>query len=207
MAKKISLAKSALIIVDVQNDFCPGGALAVPHGDEVVKPINSISGWFYGNEWPVVYSRDWHPKKTKHFKKFGGVWPVHCVQGTKGAELHPKLKLYGWLIFKGSSDSDSGYSAFEGVIPGVGHGSCDKYLADLLKEKKVNQVYVCGLATDYCVKATVLDALKERFLKKVYLLEDACRAVNIKPTDGVDAIAEMKKAGAVITSVKEVLGR
>ena len=203
--KDINSFKSALIIVDVQNDFCPGGALPVPDGDRVVEPINRMIDLFAVRKQPIVYSEDCHPKKTRHFKKYGGIWPVHCVKGTHGAKLNQNLKLLGRTVYKGTSDADDGYSAFEGVEPGMGHGSCDTFLATILEEKKVNTVFIGGLATDYCVKATVLDALKLGF--EVYLLEDACRAVNIKPNDGKKAIAEMKKAGAVITSVKEVLGR
>ena len=188
MAKKakISLAKSALIVVDVQNDFCPGGALAVPRGDEVVVPLNKmIYRWKRDNR-PVFYTRDQHPEKTAHFKKFGGKWSSHCIQGSRGAEYHPDLHVFGDYankIAKGYSDKDNGYSGFEGC------NADSENLEMLLYQEKIRTLFIGGLATDYCVKATALDALKLRF--KVCLLEDAIRAVNLKPTDGMDAIEEM----------------
>ena len=202
--KKIHMTNAALIIVDVQNDFCPGGSLAVPRGDEVVGPINSMVYWAKRNRKPIFYSRDWHPEKTVHFKKYGGIWPPHCVQDTKGADFHPNLHVHisEWplnLIFKGYLDKDDGYSAFEG------YNAESANLEMLLTEKNIKRVFVCGLATDYCVKATVLDALKFGF--KVYLLKDACQAVNLKKGDGQKALKEMKKAGAVITTTKEVFGK
>jgi nicotinamidase/pyrazinamidase len=178
--------KRALILVDVQNDFCPGGALAVAHGDEVVPPLNNLADQFLRRGEPVFRTRDWHPPKTKHFADYGGTWPVHCVQDTKGAEFHPDLvdDIHIRTISKGMGDEDS-YSAFDGTD-----------LALQLRRLGVEEVWVGGLATDYCVKNTVLDALKEGI--EVKALEDAMRAVEINPGDGERAIEEMKTAGAEI---------
>ena len=178
--------KRALIVVDVQNDFCPGGALAVAHGDEVIAPLNRLIEEFLERGEPVFKSRDWHPEKTKHFAVYGGTWPVHCVQNTKGAEFHPDLidDMHIRVVSKGLGDEDS-YSAFDGTD-----------LALQLRRLGVEEVWVGGLATDYCVKQTVLDALKEGF--KVQALKDAMRPVEVKAGDGEKAIAEMQNAGAEI---------
>ena len=179
--------KKALIVVDVQNDFCPGGSLAVAHGDEVVAPLNSLLTEFLGHADPVFKTRDWHSATTKHFKDYGGVWPVHCVQGSRGAEFHPDLidDPRVTIISKGIDESADGYSGFDGT-----------QLAQLLREQGVEEVWIGGLATDYCVKHTVLDALREGF--EVKALADAMRAVNVNPDDGTQAIEEMRAAGAEI---------
>lgn len=140
----------ALVIVDVQNDFLPGGALAVPHGDEVIDPLVEVAATFD----VVAISRDWHPKKTKHFEK----WPVHCVALTPGARLHPRIAampMPHFDIFKGESGEDDGYSAFEG-----GDGLTGESLDAGLRRLGVTEVTVGGLALDYCVKATALDAVR-----------------------------------------------
>ena len=179
-------AKRALIVVDVQNDFCPGGSLAVERGDEVVAPLNRLIKEFLARGEPVFKSRDWHPARTKHFAAYGGTWPVHCVQNTRGAEFHPDLLEDPRIriISKGTGDEDS-YSAFDGTN-----------LADLLRERGVTEVFVGGLATDYCVKNTVLDALREGF--KVRALTEAMRAVNLQPGDDARALEEMRRAGAEV---------
>lgn len=180
------MSKQALIVVDVQNDFCPGGTLAVPHGDEVVAPLNKLIDEFLERGDPVYKSRDWHPPSTKHFTAYGGTWPVHCVQNTEGAEFHPALHDDPRIkvISKGQGDTD-GYSAFE-----------DTELGSELKKDGVEEVVVGGLATDYCVKNTVLDALKQGY--KVKAVEDAMRPVELRPGDGERAIEEMRAAGAEI---------
>jgi nicotinamidase/pyrazinamidase len=180
--------KRALIVVDVQNDFCPGGSLAVAHGDEVVAPLNQLMTEFLENGEPVFKSRDWHTPQTKHFAAYGGTWPVHCVQHTRGAEFHPALleDKHIRVISKGLGDEDS-YSAFDGTD-----------LALQLRRLGVEEVWVGGLATDYCVKQTVLDALKEGF--RVKALENAMRPVEVYPGDGARALAEMKAAGAEVVS-------
>lgn len=180
--------KQALIVVDVQNDFCPGGTLAVPHGDEVVEPLNQLIDEFLERGAPVYKSRDWHPPETKHFAAYGGTWPVHCVQNTEGAEFHPALHddpRIG-VISKGLGDKDC-YSAFD-----------ETGLAAQLQQQNVEEVVVGGLATDYCVKNTVIDALKNGF--KVKALKNAMRAVELQPGDGERAIEEMRAAGAEIVS-------
>jgi nicotinamidase/pyrazinamidase len=184
----MSNSKQALIVVDVQNDFCPGGALAVSHGDEVVAPLNQLIDQFLEKGAPVYKSRDWHPPTTKHFAKYGGTWPIHCVQNTRGAEFHPALRDDPRIkiISKGLGDTDC-YSAFD-----------ETDLAAQLHEQNIEQVLVGGLATDYCVKNTVLDALKNGF--KVKAVKNAMRAVDVQPGDGDRAIAEMRAAGAEIIS-------
>lgn len=180
--------KKALIVVDVQNDFCPGGSLAVTNGDEVIAPLNRLIKEFLDRGEPVFKSRDWHPATAKHFAAYGGIWPVHCVQNTLGAEFRagllddPRITI----ISKGIDESADGYSAFDGTN-----------LAQILRDQGVEEVWVGGLATDYCVKHTVLDALQQGFAVKA--LADAMRAVNVKSDDGTLAIAEMRKAGAEIT--------
>lgn len=178
--------KQALIVVDVQNDFCPGGAVAVPHGDEVVAPLNKLIDEFLKRGDPVYKSRDWHPPTTRHFKAYGGTWAVHCVQNTKGAEFHPALRDDPRInvISKGLGDTDC-YSAFD-----------ETDLDSQLNEAGVEEVVVGGLATDYCVKNTVLDALKRGY--KVTAVEDAMRPVELQPGDGERAIEEMRTAGAKI---------
>ena len=182
----MSNPKQALIVVDVQNDFCPGGTLAVAHGDEVVEPLNEQIDEFLKRGAPVYKSRDWHPATTKHFQAYGGTWPVHCVQNTKGAEFHPALRDDPRItvVSKGLGDTDC-YSAFD-----------ETDLVSQLREQGVEELVVGGLATDYCVKNTVLDALKHGF--KVKLLENATRAVDLQPGDGDRAIEEMLAAGAEI---------
>jgi nicotinamidase/pyrazinamidase len=178
--------KRALIVVDVQNDFCPGGALAVSEGDEVVAPLNRLIEQFLARGDYVFKSRDWHPAKTKHFEQYGGTWPVHCVQGTRGAQFHeeliedPRIEI----VSKGMGDEDS-YSAFDGTS-----------LAAHLRERRVAEIWVGGLATDYCVKNTALDALREGF--EVFAVAEAMRPVEVKPGDGQRAIEEMRQAGAQI---------
>lgn len=183
--------KQALIVVDVQNDFCPGGALAVAHGDEVVEPLNQVIDEFLEGGAPVYKSRDWHPPKTKHFAIHGGTWPVHCVQNTKGAEFHPALRDDPRIkvISKGLGDTDC-YSAFD-----------ETDLASQLHDQAIEEVIVGGLATDYCVKNTVLDALRHGF--KVKALRNAMRAVDVQPGDGERAIEEMRAAGADIVSTED----
>lgn len=180
------MTKQALIVVDVQNDFCPGGTLAVPHGDEVIAPLNKLIDEFLKRGDPVYKSRDWHPPSTKHFTAYGGTWPVHCVQNTEGAQFHPALRDDARIkvISKGQDDTD-GYSAFD-----------ETDLDAQLENDGVEEVVVGGLATDYCVKNTVLDAIRQGY--KVKAVEDAMRPVELRPGDGERAIEEMRAAGAKI---------
>lgn len=184
-------AKDALVIVDAQNDFCPGGALAVADGNKVVVPLNRYIDLFIKQQLPIFATRDWHPEKTSHFKDYGGPWPAHCVQRTKGAEFHPALYLGDHVVIlsKGMVADEDGYSGFQAAdLSGTP-------LAELLRQKGVERIFVGGLATDYCVKHTVLDGLKQGF--SVVLLCDSIRAVNLQFNDGAAAIDEMIEAGAV----------
>lgn len=177
----------ALLIVDVQNDFCPSGTLAVPEGDKVIPVINRLMDLF-----PlVVASKDWHPKKTVHFQK----WPPHCVQNTKGAEFHPGLNTakIKKTFLKGTQDKDDGYSAFEAT---------SENLAAYLNKNGVTDLYIAGLATDYCVKATALDADKRGF--ETFVVEDAVAAVNVKPGDDEKALKQMRKAGVTLIQSDEI---
>ncbi len=181
------MIKRCLLIVDLQNDFCPGGALAVKDGDKIVEPINSIMDKFD----LVIASKDMHPENTVHFKK----WPVHCVRGTKGSDFHPDLNSdkIDFVFEKGTGNRDDGYSAFEAT---------NMDLESFLKEKGVDELYVCGLATDYCVKETVMDALKRGF--KTLVITDCIKAVDLVEGDGERALFEMKKRGATLLESKNI---
>lgn len=180
----------ALIVVDVQNDFCSGGSLAVPDGDAVVPVLDEYMARAADAGIPIFATRDWHPEHTSHFVTGGGPWPPHCVQGTRGAAFHPELRLpSGTLVVStGMGPEDQGYSGFDGELPD------GQSLEDTLRARGVDRVYVGGLATDYCVRATVLDALKHGFMASV--LVDAVRPVDVKPGDGERALNEMLAAGA-----------
>jgi nicotinamidase/pyrazinamidase len=179
--------KKALIIVDVQNDFCPGGSLAVAHGDEVIAPLNQLMQEFLDRDEPVYKTRDWHPPQTNHFAAYGGIWPFHCVQNTPGANFHPDLldDPRVTVISKGIDDTADGYSGFDGTS-----------LDELLRADGISEIWVGGLATDYCVKETVIDGVRRGY--KVKALADAMRAVNVNPDDGTNAIEQMKSVGAEI---------
>ena len=198
IAPMIDPVRDALVIVDVQNDFCPGGALAVPRGDEVVEPLSRHAGRFAEAGAAVFASRDWHPARTRHFKEFGGVWPPHCVQGTSGADFHPALRLPAptTVISKGMDPEQDAYSCFQG------QGSDSRPFPGLLAARGIKRLFVGGLATDYCVKATALDALRAGF--EVALLEDAMRAVDVEPGDGARALEEMNRAGATFAAPERV---
>jgi nicotinamidase/pyrazinamidase len=170
----------ALIIIDLQNDFCPGGALAVQDGDAVIEPINRLA-----KQSPlVIATRDWHPPDHSSFTTHGGRWPVHCVYDTPGAQFHPGIHadLIDVVIDKGQSSETEGYSAFEATG-----------LAELLRERGVDEVHLAGLALDYCVKATAIDAREQGF--EVVVHEDATRAVEAQPGDAENALTELRKAG------------
>ena len=192
--------RTALIVVDVQNDFCPGGALPIPRGDEVIELIEKMILLVYHRGWEIFASRDWHPRKTTHFKTHGGAWPEHCVQETYGADFHPnllKLRIFATFISKGTRENEDAYSAFDGM------DNSGTPLLELLEEQNVETIFICGLATDYCVKATALDA--KRYGLETHLLLDACRAVNLQPDDEEKAVEEMRNAGVVVTTTDELL--
>ncbi len=186
--------EDALIVVDVQNDFCPGGALAVPGGDRVAATLTQAAKAFHKRGARVFATRDWHPPDHSSFKEQGGPWPAHCVQGTEGAGFHRDLRLPEdtVVIDKGS---DPGVDAYSGFL--------DSDLDGRLRQAGIRRVFVGGLATDYCVLHTVLDALKSGY--ETYLLVDAVGAVDVIPGDGERAVQRMRKNGARVTTVAEVL--
>jgi len=180
----------ALLIIDFQNDFTSGGALAVPEGDEIAEPVKRLADRFD----VVVATRDWHPPDHASFETEGGPWPIHCVQGTPGAEFHPAMADVDLdaVVDVGRGRDDEGYSGFE-----------NSDLAQILRAHDVDEVYVCGLATDYCVRASAIDARGEGF--EVTVVEDAIRGVEVNEGDSARALQEMRDAGSRIASSDEVL--
>ena len=183
----------ALIVVDVQKDFLPGGALAVPDGDAVIPALNRYARRFEGRGLPVFATRDWHPPDHSSFRQRGGPWPPHCVASSPGAELAPTLTLPPGveIISKATLPGVDAYSGFEGTG-----------LATRLRERGCRRVFIGGLATDYCVRATALDALKQGF--EVVVLEDAVRPVEARRGDGARALAELVAQGAQLSRLEEV---
>ena len=183
---------TALLIVDVQNDFCAGGALAVPDGDAVVPVVNAVAARAARSGLPVFASRDWHPADTAHFKPYGGAWPVHCVAGTAGAGFHPGLALPdgSLVVTKGDDPGADGYSAFDG------HLVTGETLAEALVSRGIGRLVVVGLATDYCVKHSVIDARRAGLAVEV--VSDGVRGVDLTPGDSERAVAEMRTAGATL---------
>ena len=179
-----------LLLVDPQNDFCPGGSLAVAEGDAVMPVLNEWITAAKRTGVPIFVSRDWHPVRTTHFKDYGGVWPPHCVMGTRGAEFHPDLHLTSdaIVVSKGMGETEDAYSAFQA------RDASGTLLGALLDQRGVRHLYVAGLATDYCVKSSALDALNSHL--GVTLVPEGMRAVNLQPTDGEQALAEMRARGA-----------
>jgi nicotinamidase/pyrazinamidase len=182
----LNLSKDdALIIVDVQRDFCPGGALPVPAGDQVVPVLNGYIKLFQKGNARTFATRDWHPPNHMSFKAYGGLWPPHCIQNSEGAKFHPDLNLPGdtYIVSKAMDPSRESYSGFDGTS-----------LEAALKERGVRRVFVGGLATDYCVKNTVLEAVERGF--ETILLLDAVRGINAKPDDAEKAVYAMVAKGA-----------
>jgi nicotinamidase-related amidase len=175
----------ALLAVDVQNDFLPGGALAVEHGDEILPILNAWIGRVVAAGLPVFASRDWHPERHCSFREQGGPWPRHCVKGSHGAEFASGLRLpaNAVIVSKGTDPDRDAYSAFDGTDLDRG-----------LRGRGVNRVVIGGLATDYCVRGTARDALSKGY--RVVLLSDAVRAIDANSGDGARAIEEMLRAGA-----------
>ena len=180
----------ALLIIDFQNDFTAGGALAVPHGDEIADPVKRLAEHFQF----IAATRDWHPPDHASFETQGGPWPVHCVQGTHGADFHPAMEdvAVDAVVDVGQGREDEGYSGFE-----------NSDLARILRENDVDEVCVCGLATDYCVRASTIDACREGF--DVTVVEDAVRGVEVNPGDSEQAFRDMRDAGAKVATSDEVL--
>jgi nicotinamidase/pyrazinamidase len=194
-------AHSALLVVDVQKDFCPGGALPVRDGDRIIPVLNQYVAAAEAEGWVVYASRDWHPPLTRHFQPYGGEWPPHGVQDTDGARFHEKLRLPATTIIvsKGQDPDDAGYSAFQGETGGG---------LSLLKDMRgrgIDRLYVGGLATDYCVKHSVLDARRAGL--DVTVLLDGVAGVDRTPGDSARAIEEMRQAGASIATFDETLGK
>lgn len=201
----------ALILVDIQNDFCPGGALAVKEGDQIIPAINKLQNKFN----LVIATQDWHPAEhesfaKKHNKSPGELidlygieqilWPDHCVQNTRGADFHPglELKQINKIIQKGANSKVDSYSGFF-----ENDQKTATELKNYLKEQKVTEVYICGLATDYCVKFTALDAQNLGF--KTNVISDLCRAVNLSPDDEEKALQEMKNSGVSIIKSRDLI--
>jgi len=187
-------AHPAFLVVDVQRDFCPGGALPAPDCERVLPAINRYLAEAYDVGMPIYASRDWHPAVTTHFKPYGGEWPPHCVQGTEGAAFHPNLKLPVEAIVISNCDDPErpGYSAFDGRTPQ------GRPLLTDLRNRQIDCLYITGLTTEYCVKQTTLDALRAGL--SVTVLKDAISGINAHSGDADRARTEMANAGAALTS-------
>ena len=180
----------ALIVVDVQRDFCPGGALPVRDGDKIVRPLNRVTEAFEKEDLPIVLTRDWHPRNHISFKSHGGKWPPHCVKNTAGAEFHPELYIPrgAVVISKATEPRKEAYSGFQGTN-----------LASILRAKDVKEVLIGGLATDYCVLNTALDAVENGY--RATVISDCVKGVNVKRTDSATAYRRMSSRGVkTITS-------
>ncbi|MCS6957320.1 MAG: nicotinamidase [Aquificaceae bacterium] len=192
---KVKLTKrDALIVVDMQRDFMPQGVLPVPDGDKIVPRLNEYIKLFFEIGLPIFFTRDWHPKDHISFKEQGGLWPPHCVQDTEGAEFHPELFIpqdNRFIISKGTSRDFDAYSGFQGTI-----------LDSLLRERGIKRLFVGGVATDYCVKNTVLGGINLGY--QVFLLMDGIKGVDVKPGDSEKAIEEMLENGAVSISIQDI---
>lgn len=185
--------ETALIVVDVQNDFAdPEGSLYVAGGDRIIEPINAEIRRARDAGVLVVYTQDWHPETTPHFAKDGGIWPVHCVQDTWGAEFHPTLQVDGEVLRKGA-DGEDGYSGFTVRDPASGDTQSTR-LESMLRSRNIEHTVIVGLATDYCVRDTAIDSAHKGF--KTSVITGAIRAVNLEPDDGAKALHAMSSAGA-----------
>ena len=186
---------TALVVVDMQKDFCPGGALPVAEGDKVVPALNKYIEKFQKAGAPIIFTRDWHPPDHSSFKAQGGPWPAHCVQNSDGANFHPDLVIPPRAEIVSKADKkDEAYSFFQGTD-----------LAEKLKERGIRTLLVGGLAIDYCVRETVLDGLKYGF--QVYHLDDASRGMNVKPDDSELALREMVAKGAKRITIANLVAK
>lgn len=185
--KDEKMAEQALLLVDVQNDFFPGGALPTPNGDSIIRPVNRLIGTALAHQLPIFATRDWHPEDHCSFEAQGGPWPPHCIQDTEGAQFHPAVRMprHTKVISKADERDKEAYSGFDKTD-----------LAGKLRDEGISRLIVAGLATDVCVKNTVLDALKEGF--EVFVVENAVSGIDNDPGDSDQALWEMQKAGAHI---------
>jgi len=195
---RIDPRRDALIVVDLQNDFCPDGALAVRDGHAIIPVVNRYVERFQRAGAPVFLTRDWHPPVTRHFQAYGGIWPPHCVQETLGAAFHEGLSAPSdaVVVSKGMDPDQDAYSGFQA------EDDAGRPLGAALAARGVQRIYVGGLATDYCVRATALDAIREGF--EVVVLTDAIGAVDLQPGDGARAIDEMRGAGVRMATLNEL---
>ncbi len=184
----------ALLLVDVQYDFLPGGAMGIPGSDAILPVLNRCIDLFTERDLPVLATRDWHPPNHSSFQEQGGPWPVHCVANSEGAALSSELRIptSTAIVDKGQAVAAPGYSGFE-----------DTGLAQMLREKGIRRLFIGGLALDYCVHATAMDALKENFT--VFLIRDGTRPVEAEPGDGERAVAELTDRGATIIDSQQIL--
>lgn len=198
--------KSALVVVDFQNDFLAvdernpfGGRLPVPGATNILPIINRTIALFRNKGLPVVFTRDFHPRKTTHFLEFGGVWPEHCVQGTEGAAFHRDLNLgeNPVIVSKGMGENEDAYSGFQGIVDGKG-----QTLAEFLRSLNVSDLYVSGIATDYCSGNTALGGLENGF--RTFFVKDTSEAVNLKPDDGRKMLERMRAAGVRLVLANEL---
>ena len=187
-------AKPALIVVDLQRDFCPGGALPVREGDKVIEPINALVDLFHEKDLPVFYTRDWHPKDHVSFKQNGGTWPPHAIRGTPGAQFPVALHVPrgAAIIDKATRRNAEAYSGFQGTD-----------LAERLRRAGVEELYIVGLATDYCVKNTVTDGIAAGF--RLNVVSDCVKGVNLKRTDSATAFRSMMRMGGGKTTSQLLL--
>src|SRR3989442_12872679 len=190
--------RPALLVVDIQNDFCPGGALGVPDGDAIIPRVNRTIALFERRGLPILFTRDWHPRETKHFKEFGGAWPVAWRQGTKGARFHPDLEVpKGAIVLsKGMDPEVDSYSAFQAFT------EQGRDLESALHELGVDELFICGLATDYCVRATALDGVRRGL--SIRVLRDAIPGVGVQPGDSEIAVKEMRAHGAHLSETRDL---
>ena len=186
--------KDALIVVDMQKDFMPGGALPVPEGDKIIPVLNRYIQSFANNGNPVFFTRDWHPENHISFKGHGGVWPSHCVQETEGAQFHPDLVIPSdnkFIISKGTSKDFDAYSGFQGTV-----------LNDLLKERGIKRLFIGGVATDYCVFNTALGGINLGY--QVFVLQDGIKGVDVNPGDSEKALNKLLEKGASLINLKDI---
>lgn len=183
-----------LLVVDVQNDFSPGGALGIRGGNEIIPVINRWVDKFISRGYPLFYSRDWHPEVTRHFAQYGGIWPVHCVANTVGAQFHKDLHIpaEAVVLSKGTNPNRDDYSAFQATT------AEGETLEAVLRERSIEEIYLAGLATDYCIRETTLEALRLGF--RVTVLVDACCGVDREQGDCDRALRKMEEEGARLRS-------